>query len=220
MPTELIHEHRATRHPASIRTETRDGKEVKCVEGYGAVFYDPNDPGTEYSMWSDLKERIDAGAFNRTIAEQCACRSYVNHNPDNMLGRCDKGTMRLKVDGRGCFYSTDLPDTQCGRDTEENLRNGNLDGSSFAFEIRAQRWEDTKQDDGSIMTIRTITDCELYEMGPVNMPAYESTTAGLRATERREDAKAQRDAWRADLKRRAEAEAEALKIRSLERKRA
>ncbi len=210
-------EHRATHRAATIRTEKReDGTEAKVVSGYGVVFYNENDPGTEYRMYDDLIERVDPSACNRDLAEGRACRCFVNHNPDNMLGRTDKGTMRLRVDATGCAYEADLPDTQCGRDTEENLRCGNLDGSSFSFSIRGQRWEDIKQADGSMLTIRTLTDIDLYEMGPVNMPAYEATTAGLRSGESPEAVKAQRDAWRSGLQQRAANEAERIRIRQRE----
>lgn len=215
MPSELKRETRAIHQAASIGTHKRaDGTETKCVEGYGIVFYNATDAGTEYRMFDDLVERVDPASVNRSIAAGVACRCFVNHNPDNMLGRCDKGTMRLSVDQRGCKYSCDLPNTQVGRDTEENLTNGNLDGSSFSFEIIGQRWEDIKREDGSILTIRTITDMNLFEMGPVNFPAYEATTAGLGGKESPESIRQQRDDWRNGLKRAAEAQAEAIAIRS------
>ena len=153
-------------------------------------------------------------AFNRAIAEQQPCRCFVNHDPNYRLGRCDKGTLRLKVDSRGLQYSADIPDTQVGKDTAADLANGNLDGSSFSFSVTGQRWEDVKKQDGSFMTIRTITDVDLFDVGPVSIPAYEATTAGLRSTQRREDVIAQRDEWRAAKA--AESESVAIRARELE----
>jgi phage head maturation protease len=64
------------------------------------------------------------------------------------------------------------------------------------------------------MTIRTITDVDLFDVGPVGFPAYEATTAGLRSTETTEEILAQRDAWR--QKRQSEAEAVKVRIRQIE----
>lgn len=181
-------ETRAISQPATIT-------EGKTVEGYAAVFHNPEDRGTEYRLCDDIIERIDAQAFQRAIAEKQPCRCLVNHDPNYRLGRVDKGTLRLKTDERGLKYEADIPDTQVGRDTATDLNNGNLDGSSFSFAVVGQRWEDVKRGD-DYMTIRTITDVDLYDVGPVGFPAYEATTAGIRSAERTEDVIAQRNAWR------------------------
>ena len=209
---ETKQEHRSNPHKPEV--VKRSEGEGQCVEGYAAVFWDAEDPGSEYWLWEDLCERIDSACFNRAIAEQQPCRCFVNHDPNYRLGRCDKGTLRLKVDSRGLQYSADIPDTQVGKDTAADLANGNLDGSSFSFSVTGQRWEDVKKQDGSFMTIRTITDVDLFDVGPVSIPAYEATTAGLRSTQRREDVIAQRDEWRAAKA--AESESVAIRARELE----
>ena len=170
--------------------------EGKTVEGYAAVFHNPAERGTEYKLCDDIVEHIDPQAFQRAIAQKQPCRCLVNHDPNYRLGRVDKGTLRLTTDERGLKYEADIPDTQVGRDTATDLANGNLDGSSFSFSVVGQRWEDVKRGD-DYMTIRTITDVDLYDVGPVGFPAYEATTAGIRSAERMEDVIAQRDAWRA-----------------------
>jgi uncharacterized protein len=186
-----LREHRATSHPAIVHRQ--EGK--SAVRGYAAVFYNPNTPGTEYKMFDDLWERIDPACFNRALAENQPVRCFVNHDPNMRLGRCDKGTCRLKVDEHGLQYESDLPDTQIGRDTATDLENGNLDGSSFSFQVTGQRWEDMKVE-GHMISVRTITDVNLYDVGPVSIPAYNATTAGLRSAESPEGILAQRDAWR------------------------
>ena len=198
-------ERRSTRMAASINRI--DGQPPR-VEGYAAVFYRSDVEGTQYRMYPDLVERIDSGAFNRAIAEKHDCRCLVNHDPNLRLGRVKNDTLQLRVDDRGLFYSCELPDTQVGRDTATDLASGLLDASSFAFSVAAQRWEDIKQDDGSMLTIRTITDVDLYDCAPVTYPAYEATSSGLRTAESTDDVIAQRDAWRS-----AQREAEAVKVR-------
>ena len=200
-------ERRATQCPVCL--STTDDEMQPHVEGYGAVFYDPAVPGTEYKIFDDMVERIAPTAFARTLEQSSGCRCFVNHDPNMMLGRVDKGTMTLRCDSRGLFYTCQIPDTQVGRDTVENLRNGNLDGSSFNFSVTGQQWEDRKLDDGSILTIRTITDVDLYECGPVAMAAYAATSADIRSAEAAEDVRAQYNAWR-------NAEAVAVRLRTMD----
>jgi len=186
---------------ASITIETRDdGKKV--VSGYGAVFHNPKDEGTEFQLWSDLRERIAPGAFDRALKEKHDARGLFNHDPNMLLGRVGSGTMRLSVDKKGLRYEIDLPDTQVGRDVAASIARGDLTGSSFAFSVKRQSWEQGKDFD-----IRTIEDLDLYDTGPVTYPAYSATTTGLRSGECA-DAVAARDAWRH------EREAEAVAVRS------
>jgi HK97 family phage prohead protease len=114
-----------------------------------------------------------------------------------MLGRLDKGTLSLRVDDKGLFYSVEVPDSETGRQAVADVDCGNLDGASFMFNITGSKWEDV-QDGDSWTTYRTITDLDLLECGPVAMPAYTATTSALRAIaeDRVKDALAERDEWR------------------------
>jgi HK97 family phage prohead protease len=183
-----------------VRVETRaDGKRV--IAGYGAVFYRQEDPGTEYWLYDDLVERIDPAAFDRAIKEKHDARGLFNHDSNNLLGRVSNGTMRLSVDKQGLLYEIDAPKTQIGQDVLEMIDRGDLTGSSFAFYIRGQRWEDVRDEKDQVVTVRTITDLDLVDTGPVTFPAYEATTAGarsfaLRSADAGDEARHQRDAWR------------------------
>lgn len=174
---------------APVRVETReDGKRV--IIGYGAVFYNADDPGTEYAMWSDLVERVAPTAFDRALREKDDARGLFNHDPDNLLGRVSAGTMRLSVDSKGLRYEIDAPDTQTGRDVVSMIERGDLTGSSFAFIPKRVIWieEETR-------SIRVIEDVELFDTGPVTYPAYEATTTGLRSADC-EAVRQERDEWR------------------------
>src|ERR1700728_2523684 len=80
-----------------------DGTSEIC--GYGAVFYDGT-PDTEYPMWPGAVERIMPGAFDRALREDDV-RGLFNHDPNLLLGRTASGTMRLRVDDVGLWYSID-----------------------------------------------------------------------------------------------------------------
>jgi HK97 family phage prohead protease len=183
------------------------------VEGYGAVFYDPDDPGTEYQLWEDCIERIDPACFNRALAEKHPVRSCINHDPNNILARLDAGTLQLRVDKKGLWYSAEIPDTTVGNDLVKNLENGNYDGSSFSFDLTGRRLEQAKVGD-RFVTYRYLTDCTLHELGPVLFPAYESTTADKRSRNF-QDVREEVSAWRKSLQSERDAEAVAVRLATL-----
>ena len=129
--------------------------------------------------------RTHCGRLFRSLhRREHAARSFVNHNPDRIIGRVDKDTLELRVDKKGLFYSAQIPDTTSGQDLIKDLENGNIDGSSFAFDALEWAYEDKRDDDRGWIRYRYLKDCYLHEVGPVCMPAYEATTAGSRSSPR------------------------------------
>ena len=172
------------------RVEKReDDDDARTISGYAARFYDGT-PATEYELWDNAVERILPGAFDRAVKEDDV-RGLFNHDPDNLLGRTAAGTMRLTVDDKGLRYAIDAPDTATGRDVVTSIDRGDLTGSSFSFRVTSAKWTDEAEDDGG-REIREILEVELFDVGPVTYPAYESTTAAVRS----DGARAERDAWR------------------------
>lgn len=171
----------------------RDGS-LPLIRGYAAVYYDQNDPGSEYRLWSDTVERIKHGAFDRAAREDDV-RGLFNHDENQVLGRTKSKTMRLTVDGRGLQYEITPPDTQAARDAVTVLERGDVDGSSFAFLPNKVTWEEQRKADGSMLYIRWIDEVRLYDVGPVTFPAYQSTEAGVRAEGPDSAVKAEFEAW-------------------------
>lgn len=157
----------------ALRPEVRSTR-PGMIEGYAAVFYDGTPP-SEYQLYDDTVERIAPGAFDRAIREDDV-RVLFNHDANLLLGRTKAGTCRLFVDRKGLRYEADTPDTQVGRDVAECLQRGEIDGSSFSFEITDQAW---RQEGG--LYIREIKAVQLFDVGPVVFPAYQATTAKVRA---------------------------------------
>jgi uncharacterized protein len=169
---------------------------VGTVSGYAAVFYDANDKGTEYRLWSDMVERIRPGAFDRAIREDDV-RALFNHDANQVLGRTSAGTARLSVDARGLRYEIDPPDTQAGRDLVTSLKRGDIDGSSFSFVPLKTTWEEQRDATTGKMTyIRWIDEAQLYDVGPVTFPAYESTEASARSDGPPDDLRDELATWR------------------------
>lgn len=193
---------------AHCKIETRaDGG--KTLVGYGAVFFRADDPGTEYRLGSDLYERVSRTAFDRAIKEKADVRGLYNHNPNVILGRTAAGTMRLSVDDTGLRYEIDLPDTTQARDVAALIERGDVTGSSFSFRTIKQSFS---RDSSRRADVRQLEDLEVLDVGPVTFPAYEATTAAMRAEGDGAEAVTDRDAWA----RQREAESVAVRLRAID----
>ncbi len=158
-----------------VRLEKRDGNQ-DILAGYAAVFYTPDDPGTEFQLYSDCKERIMPTAFDRAIREGQDVRALFNHDPNCLLGRRSAGTMKCSADKRGFLYEIVPGDTSIARDVCQHVKRGDVTGSSFSFRVVKQMFA-TEGD----MDIREVHDVDVYDAGPVVFPAYDATTAGMRS---------------------------------------
>ena len=128
-----------------------------------------------------FRERILPGAFDKIIGRQRGrgeILSYYNHNSDMLLGRESAGTLEIIADDRGISYVVEPPDTTAGRDVLALVRSRNLRGSSFAFTVGQKGERFTNDESGK--AIREIVEASgLYELGPVNVPAYGSATSAV-----------------------------------------
>lgn len=191
-----------------VKIETReDGKPV--IRGRGAPYFRKDDPGSEYELWPGVVERIMPGAFDEAIGGDV--RSFFNHDPNIVLGRTKSGTLRISTDKRGMNYETDPPETDLIRDQVLGpMSRGDVDGSSFMFTVPTggERWT-REERDGKEIDVREITRVKLFEVGPVTMPAYGSSSSGVRVAG---DMAEVRSAWEQHTKQTAPNEAEAVAI--------
>ena len=156
----------------TVCREVRVAGKVSKIEGYAALF----------GVVADLrwtKEVILPGAFRESLRNKDDVRALFNHDPNLILGRTTAGTLELREDSRGLWYGVTLPDTQVARDLVVNLKNGNITGSSFAFEVLD---EEPQAIDG--VSVRAITRAKLYDVSPATYPAYADTTAEARGADR------------------------------------
>lgn len=165
-----------------LRVERREGADEPVLVGYAAVFRQ------EVEIWDGFFEQIAPGAFARAIAEDDV-RALFNHDPNCLLGRSNPQckTLRMMEDAHGLRVEITPPATQLGRDVTELVRRGDVSGMSFSFDFLAQTWE--KKDDGT--RHRTLTQCRLYDIGPVTYPAYPTTEIKTRSADQI------REAWEA-----------------------
>ena len=182
---------------ADVRMEGDD--EARKFTGYAAVFYRDGEAGTEYELWGGAVERIMPGAFDDALKNDDV-RALFNHSPNLVLGRTSAGTLRLTVDDVGLRYEIDADDTNVAHDVASHLKRGDVNGSSFGFNVTNEEWINRGEDD----TVRLIRSVQLFDVGPVTFPAYVATDAGMRAGEDGiTEARASHDAWQADQDERA-----------------
>jgi len=166
-----------------MRIVEEEGQRPKIV-GYAAVFDSPT--SLRFSKVYGFTEKVKRGAFANVLARKADVLGLVNHDPNQRIGRTTAGTLILLEDDKGLRMEATPPDTQVGRDTVEDVRNGNLDGMSFQFRISpgGDKWERGRQGEPELRTLIEID--ELYDVGPATFPAYPDTTAAVRSL----------DAWR------------------------
>lgn len=163
---------------AVVQAEARAGEaDPFTLRGYAAVFYDGT-PDTEYELWPGVVERVMPGAFDQALKEGNDARALFNHDPNQLLGRVSAKTLDLTKDQKGLLYRISLGRTTVARDVLEHVTRGDLQGSSFAFEVLD---EDFRREAGVV--IREVKGVRLYDVGPVTFPAYESTTVNARSSE-------------------------------------
>ena len=156
------------------RFETKeDGTEN--VFGYGAVF------NSRSENLGGFFEFISPSAITQETIEKSDIRALINHDQNLVLARSTSGTLKVNVDEKGMSYSFDIPQTSYGKDLAINMKNGNINQSSFAFTVGSDEW--STDDEGN--DIRTITSIDrLYDVSPVVYPAYSQAESDLVVAQR------------------------------------
>jgi hypothetical protein len=155
-----------------------DGEDGPRIEGYGAVF------GEESEDLGGFVEVIEPGTFRKTIRESDV-RSLFNHDANYVLGRSRSGSLSLREDKLGLFFSVVPPETSWARDLMVSIRRGDVDQCSFGFETVRDRWQREEGPDGDKRVVRTLLEVKLYDVGPVTFPAYPQTSAQVRSQVKR-----------------------------------
>ena len=153
--------------------------ESRTIIGSAAVFGSITD-----MRW--YKEQIDPAAFDEILADpNHDVVALVNHDSNLVVARRSAGTLKLYKEGNKLMYEFDAPNTTAGNDLLENVRNGNIRGSSFQFEVSEQKWTfDDKDDRNDLRTIMKVS--RLWDVGPVTFPAYNDTSVAKRSRPERQ----------------------------------
>ena len=140
------------------------------IQGYASVF-------NTSAQLPGFRETIRPGAFTRAVAEKQDVVCLFNHDSNFVLGRTTSGTLSIRQDERGLYYTCELPNTQTARDIHESIRRGDINGCSFAFTIPdgGQDWSEARDTDGTYFIQRDISNVDLHDVSPVTYPCYSGT---------------------------------------------
>ena len=167
----------AERRFTSVPVEIRAGSDKQAIGGYAAKF------DRMSQNLGGFVERIAPGFFNKSRGDGWpGVVARYNHDDNMLLGTIGGGTLRLNLDDIGLQYEVDVP--QARSDVYELVQRGDVRQSSFAFVAFEDEW--TTSDQG--FPLRTLVSGRLMDVAPVNTPAYEDTSVGLRSLAAKFDA--------------------------------
>jgi HK97 family phage prohead protease len=156
---------------AEVRAvDTNDGS-LK-IGGYAATF-------NSEASGLNFREVIAPGAFTRALASTDPVFLLVNHDMEGIpLASTQSGTLKLRQDNTGLYMEATLDQTNPkAQELSSAIRRGDMDKMSFAFTVTP---DGQTRDEG----LRTIQDIErLYEVSVVTLPAYDSTSVGMRTAD-------------------------------------
>lgn len=156
-------ERRAIDLPVELR-QRDDGKNI--ISGYALVF------DSESEDLGGFREIIRAGSLDG--AKMSDTVALFNHDKNMILGRTPK-TLSLSIDNRGLRYEIEPADTQAGRDIVKSIERGDVRGSSFAFTIKEDKWDENNE----TYTREILKFDQIFDVSPVVFPAYQSTDVSM-----------------------------------------
>jgi HK97 family phage prohead protease len=142
------------------------------IEGYAAKY------GVETTIGGLFVERIEKGAFAAAAARDDA-RALYNHDPNVVLGRKSAGTLRMRDDAVGLYYSVDINlDDPAAKAVAARVSRRDVTGSSFWFEVDGEDGEEWRPaPDRKGLPLRILRKLKLVDVSPVTFPAYPQATA-------------------------------------------
>ena len=155
------------------RTKIResDNDDDKVLEGVGMVY------GSTYENWWGELESMKAGCFTESLEET----TFIlwSHKMENLLGNTTAETATITDDKTELAVECQIPNTQCGKDTYELVKRGDVEGMSVGFWLEEYEIKHHKGKPDEFI----ITKADLVEVSFVANPAYKSTSAVARSIE-------------------------------------
>ncbi len=157
--------------------KNEEGK--RFIEGYASLFNVQS--RMLHENGKTFREVIRDGAFDGVLAgKELNVIANIDHDMSRMLGRSTSGTLKLTVDAVGLRYSIEVPNTQLGNDTYEQVERGDLYESSFAFGTRNTDvdWGNDRSDGMLLRFVNNVT--LLRDISIVRNGAYGKTDVETR----------------------------------------
>jgi HK97 family phage prohead protease len=122
-----------------------------------------------------FQEIIAPGAFAESLTGDVLC--LRDHIPALLMGRTKSGTLKLADTADGLKFDCKLPGTTTASDLAESIDRGDLDGVSFGFICKNDKW--AAADGGDV--VRTVLAAELMEISPCSFAAYPANSVSVRS---------------------------------------
>lgn len=159
-----------TERRTTVATVEVRADQARTIGGYAAKF------NTFSQNLGGFTERIAPTFFNKSRGDGWpGVLARYNHDDNMLLGTTGANTLRLSTDEVGLVYDVDMPIARA--DVLELVQRGDVGKSSFAFTVFEDDW--TANESG--FPVRTLISGRLYDVAPVNTPAYDDTSVGVRA---------------------------------------
>ena len=192
-----------------IRSERREDGSFRLA-GTPIVYSSPTDIGG----W--FQEIIEPGALDG--ADLTDVPLLVNHN-DRMIPvarsrrNTPNSTLRLQITAKGLEMEADIDieNNMTSRELASAVERKDLDGMSFRFEVKDQKWENLDTD---YPTRRITKFSRIGEVSAVTWPAYEATEIYARSKEALESAKAELESAREQNARSVDTDLELEKLKT------
>lgn len=155
-------------YPAEFRADAENG----IITGVPIVF----GQNTDIGGW--FEERIEPGAIDPSILKDVAF--YYNHDiRSKPMARTRTGKLILTVTDAGVPMEAHVNRERTDvNDLYLAIKDGDIDGMSFAFRVEEERWERLDTD----YPLRIITKIGyVQEVSAVNYPAYSGTSINARS---------------------------------------
>ena len=171
------HDKREYRRIDAALMETRAAEDGSMIgEGYATTFDQP------YELWRDkemtVNEQVDRNAFAETDMSDVIMQ--YDHE-GRVFARISNGTLALESDDHGLKIRANLGGTETGRQLFEEIQGGYTNKMSFGFTVEADERKTTKDADGHLTVLRTITKIgKLYDVSAVSLPANDATEISAR----------------------------------------
>jgi HK97 family phage prohead protease len=158
----------------AVTFDTATSDDGFTLEGYAAVFDSP----TRIDSWEGkFDEQISRGAFSKTLQERTPVVQF-DHGKDIATGSVPIAAIQeIREDSHGLFVSARMFDNPRVEPIRQAIAGGAIDGMSFRFRVIREKWDEARAD----APLRTISELDLFELGPVVFPAYASTSVGVRS---------------------------------------
>ena len=159
--------------------ETRTAEDgAMIVEGYATTYNQP------YPLWRDkemtVNEQVDRNAFAETDMTDVIMQ--YDHE-GRVFARIANGTLELESDEHGLRIRANLGGTEIGRQLFEEIEGGYTNKMSFGFTVTGEKRKTTRDADGHITVLRTITKIgKLFDVSAVSLPANDATEISARMT--------------------------------------